>query len=93
VVLYNGKNTMKGGAAGIGPGAYSAGQALFSAKDPTRLLARMDHPYLKPELPFEKTGQYVEGTVFTEGLVYFAHQWFLYSGAADSYVGVAEWKP
>ena len=93
VVLYNGKNAMKGGAAGIGPGAYSAGQALFSAKDPTHLLARMDHPYLKPELPFEKTGQYVEGTVFTEGLVYFAHRWLLYYGAADSYVGVAEWKP
>jgi predicted GH43/DUF377 family glycosyl hydrolase len=93
VVLYNGKNAMQGGAAGIGPGAYSAGQALFSANDPTRLLARLHHPYLKPELPYEKTGQYVEGTVFTEGLVYFGHQWFLYYGAADSYVGVAEWKP
>ena len=93
VVLYNGKNALKDGAPGIGPGAYSAGQALFSAKDPTHLLARLDQPYLKPELPYEKTGQYVDGTVFTEGLVFFNHDWFLYYGAADSYVGVAVWKP
>jgi predicted GH43/DUF377 family glycosyl hydrolase len=93
VVFYNGKNALHGGDPSIGPGAYSAGQALFSAKDPTHLLARIRHPYLKPELPFEKTGQYVQGTVFTEGLVFFQHDWFLYYGAADSYVGVAEWKP
>lgn len=93
VVLYNGKNALKNGAPGIGPGAYSAGQALFSAEHPSHLLARLDHPYLEPKLPFEKTGQYVQGTVFTEGLVYFKHNWFLYYGAADTDVGVAEWEP
>lgn len=89
VVFYNGKNAATGGDPSIGPGAYSAGQALFSSSDPTHLLARMDHPYLKPELPFEKSGQYAAGTVFTEGLVLFHQEWWLYYGTADSFVGVA----
>jgi beta-1,2-mannosidase len=89
VVFYNGKNASTNGDANIAPGAYSAGQALFSADDPSHLIARMDHPYLKPELPFEKTGQYAAGTVFTEGLVLFKDNWWLYYGTADSYVGVA----
>jgi len=89
VVFYNGKNASTNGDPGIGPGAYSAGQALFSGDDPSRLIARVDHPYLKPELPFEKSGQYAAGTVFTEGLVLFKDKWWLYYGTADSYVGVA----
>ena len=93
VVFYNGKNAEQGGAPGISAGAYSAGQALFSTSDPTRLLARASTPYLTPELPFERSGQYVHGTVFTEGLVVFHGKWFLYYGAADSVVGVAEWDP
>ena len=43
---------------------------------------------LKPELPYEKTGQYAAGTTFAEGLVYFKSQWFLYYGCADSLVSV-----
>ncbi len=89
VLLYNGKNAGSGGDPTIGAGAYSAGQALFSADDPPRLLARSDHPYLKPKLPFEKSGQYAAGTVFTEGLVLFKGAWWLYYGTADSFVGVA----
>jgi predicted GH43/DUF377 family glycosyl hydrolase len=89
VVFYNGKNAATNGDASIGPGAYSAGQALFSTDDPSHLIARLDHPYLKPELPFEKSGQYAAGTVFTEGLVLFKERWWLYYGTADSFVGVA----
>lgn len=89
VLLYNGKNAMQHGAPGLDPGAYSGGQALFSAEDPTRLLARSDLPYFKPEMPFEKSGQYAAGTTFVEGLVYFHAKWFLYYGCADSFVGVA----
>ena len=44
---------------------------------------------LKPELPYEKTGQYIAGTTFAEGLVYFRKHWFLYYGCADSLVAVA----
>jgi predicted GH43/DUF377 family glycosyl hydrolase len=43
----------------------------------------------KPELPFEKSGQYAAGTTFTEGLVLFKGKFFLYYGCADSLVAVA----
>lgn len=81
VLIYNGKNSENG--------SYSAGQILFDAKDPTKVLARLDEPFFKPELPFERTGQYVDGTVFCEGLVHYKGKWFLYYGCADSMVGVA----
>lgn len=93
VVLYNGKNANDATRdPSLGPGAYSGGQALFSASDPRRLLDRLDQPYLRPELPFERTGQYVEGTTFAEGLVCFKGRWLLYYGCADSFIGVAEAK-
>jgi predicted GH43/DUF377 family glycosyl hydrolase len=90
VVLYNGKNDPAHGDPALGANAYAAGQALFSASDPAKLIARDDAPSLKPEQPFEKTGQYIAGTTFAEGLVRFHHRWFLYYGCADSAVGVVE---
>ncbi len=89
VVLYNGKNGNSGGDPQIGPSAYAAGEALFDAKDPAHLIGQTDGPVLKPELPYEKTGQYAAGTTFAEGLVSFHNQWFLYYGCADSLVSVA----
>jgi predicted GH43/DUF377 family glycosyl hydrolase len=88
VVMYNGKNAENGGDPDLGPNAYAAGEALFDAHDPAHLLAQTDHPDLKPEMPYEKTGQYIAGTTFAEGLVYFHDRWFLYYGCADSLVGV-----
>jgi beta-1,2-mannosidase len=89
VVLYNGKNADSGGDPALGPSAYAAGEALFDPKDPKKLLEQTDRPVLKPELPYEKTGQYAAGTTFAEGLVWFKDQWFLYYGCADSLVSVA----
>jgi beta-1,2-mannosidase len=65
------------------------GQALFSAADPTRLLARTPHPFFQPKLPWEQSGQYAAGTTFAEGLVWFDDHWLLYYGCADQRVGVA----
>jgi beta-1,2-mannosidase len=89
VVLYNGKNAVKDGDPDLGPNAYAAGEALFDKNDPSHLLQQTQHPVLKPELPYEKTGQYAAGTTFAEGLVYFHDRWFLYYGCADSLVAVA----
>jgi predicted GH43/DUF377 family glycosyl hydrolase len=89
VVIYNGKNAETEGDPNLAVDTYAAGEALFSAKNPTKLLARLDQPVFKPELPFEKSGQYVAGTTFVEGLVFFKQKWFLYYGCADSLVGVA----
>jgi predicted GH43/DUF377 family glycosyl hydrolase len=88
VVLYNGKNDPGHGDPTLGPNAYAAGQALFAPDDPAKFIARDEAPTLKPEQPFEKTGQYAAGTTFAEGLVRFHNQWFLYYGCADSAVGV-----
>ncbi|HUB31114.1 MAG TPA: glycoside hydrolase family 130 protein [Terracidiphilus sp.] len=89
VVLYNGKNAASGGDPALGPNAYAAGEALFSKNNPIYLLAQTNDPVLKPELPYEKTGQYAAGTTFAEGLVWFHKHWFLYYGCADSLVSVA----
>lgn len=89
LLIYNGKNDAKVGDPSIGDGAYSAGEALFSSDDPAKLIGRSDKPVLKPEMPFEKTGQYTAGTTFAEGLVFFDGKWFLYYGAADSMVAMA----
>ena len=93
VLIYNGMNRAHGGDLVLPAGTYAAGQALFDTKDPTRLLARLNEPFFKPELPFERTGQYKSGTTFVEGLVWFHREWFLYYGCADSFVGVAAWRP
>jgi predicted GH43/DUF377 family glycosyl hydrolase len=89
VVLYNGKNAAEGGDPNLPAGTYAAGEALFRANDPAKLISRTAGPVFKPELPFEKSGQYAAGTTFTEGLVRFQGKYFLYYGCADSLVAVA----
>jgi len=93
ILIYNGKNAAVDGAPGIAANAYSDGQALFSADDPRKLIARRKEPFFKPEEPWEQSGQYAAGTTFAEGLVFFKEKWFLYYGCADSRVGVAEFDP
>ncbi len=93
VMIYNGKNDPAAGDPALGPNAYAAGEALFKADDPRTLLARQDQPTLKPEMPYEKTGQYVAGTTFAEGLVRFHNHWLLYYGCADSAVGIVTTQP
>jgi predicted GH43/DUF377 family glycosyl hydrolase len=94
VLIYNGKND-KGESRDkrFTAGAYCGGQILTDAKNPMKLLARLDVPFFRPMAPFEKSGQYVDGTVFLEGLVYFKGKWFLYYGCADSKVSVAIYNP
>lgn len=90
LLMYNGRNaTDNKRCEKYTPGAYCAGQVLFSATEPTKVLARLDEPFFIPEADFEKSGQYPMGTVFIEGLVYHREKWFLYYGCADSRVGVA----
>jgi predicted GH43/DUF377 family glycosyl hydrolase len=71
---------------------YTGGQALYDAKEPWKILDRSNEPFIKPEQDFEKSGQYIDGTTFVEGLVIFKGSWYLYYGTADSKVGVVTWK-
>ena len=94
ILFYNGKN--KGGAgrdSRFNANSYCAGQALFSRDDPSKNITRLDLPFLRPMKPFEKSGQYVNGTVFIEGMAYFKKKWYLYYGCADSRVAVAVYDP
>jgi predicted GH43/DUF377 family glycosyl hydrolase len=89
VLLYNGRNASddtKDPAVGVN--AYTVHEALFSATSPETLIDRTDAPVLQPLLAWEKSGQYPAGTTFAEGLVHFNGRWWLYYGAADSFVGV-----
>lgn len=94
LLLYNGKNASGSrGDTRYTPNSYCAGQVLFDSKDPTKAIERLDVPFLRPMEAFEKSGQYVAGTVFVEGLVYFRKKWFMYYGCADSRVAVAIYDP
>ena len=94
LLLYNGKNrTDELRDVRFNAGTYSAGQALFSTENPYQVIGRLDVPFFRPMEDFEKSGQYIDGTVFIEGLVYHHEKWFLYYGCADSQVGVAVYDP
>ena len=51
-------------------------------------LARLETPILQPTSVKEIEGQ-VDNVVFSEGLVQFKGQWFLYFGQGDAFLGVA----
>lgn len=85
--LYNGVST---GLGGYVPTQYSTGQMLI---DPVNLpygppLARLETPILQPTSVKEIEGQ-VDNVVFSEGLVQFKGEWFLYFGQGDAFLGVA----
>ena len=67
---------------------YRAGQALFDASDPTKLLARTDEPFLVPTSELEQEGQ-IPNVVFVQGLARLDGRWLLYYGMGDSGIGVA----
>jgi beta-1,2-mannosidase len=93
VVLYNAGNSRTYGDSLLPERVYTAGQALFDARNPLKLLARSERPFIEPTEEYERTGQYKEGTTFVEALVPFKGRWYLYYGTADSRVGVAIWNP
>ena len=95
VLLYNGKNQTNDSKRDkrFTAGAYCAGQLLTDPKEPMKVLQRLDVPFFRPMASFEKSGQYVDGTVFIEGLVFFKNKWYLYYGCADSQVSVAIYDP
>lgn len=88
VLLYNGMNLDEGGDSTIAKGAYCAGQALFDKNDPSLLIDRLQTNFLRPDKPYEISGQ-INQVCFIEGLAFFKDHWFLYYGTADSKIGVA----
>lgn len=94
VMMYNGKNRKDDKRDNrFTASAYCAGQILTDPNEPTKVIGRLDVPFFRPMADFERSGQYVDGTVFVEGLVYFKGKWYLYYGCADSQVSVAIFNP
>ncbi len=86
LLIYNGASMRTKPKEGVE--MYAGGQVLLDKNDPTRIIARMDQPFIKPERDYELVGQ-VNKVTFVEGLVFFQNKWFLYYGTADSKIAVA----
>ena len=88
VLIYNSRNVPSKGDTSLVEGTYAASQILFDKDDPTKVIDRMDTYFMKPDKPYEITGQ-VNHVCFVEGLVNYKGKWFLYYGTADSKIAVA----
>jgi predicted GH43/DUF377 family glycosyl hydrolase len=88
VLLYNSRNVLSKGDSSLSEHTYSASQVLMDANDPSKVIDRMDTFFMKPDKPYEITGQ-VNQVCFIEGLVHFKDRWYLYYGTADSKIAVA----
>ncbi len=88
VLIYNGMNYAQTGDPTLPEGAYAAGQFLFDAENPAQLNDRSENYFIKPDRPYEITGQ-INQVCFVEGLASYKGKWFLYYGTADSKIAVA----
>ena len=88
VLIYNSRNVPAKGDSSLPDGTYTASQILFDKNDPANVLQRMDSYFMKPDKPYEISGQ-VNRVCFLEGLVNYKNKWFLYYGTADSRIAVA----
>jgi predicted GH43/DUF377 family glycosyl hydrolase len=88
VLLYNSRNARSKGDTTLAEGTYAASQILLDATSPGNVIDRMDTYFIKPDQPYEISGQ-VNQVCFVEGLVNYKGQWFLYYGTADSKIAVA----
>lgn len=57
LLIYNGMNLDSGGDSSLAKGAYCAGQALYAKNDPTKLVDRLEKNFLRPDKPYEISGQ------------------------------------
>jgi predicted GH43/DUF377 family glycosyl hydrolase len=88
VLIYNSSNAANYNEARFPKFTYAAGQVLFDAQKPYKVLERTSTPFIWPNQPYEKIGE-VNEVCFVEGLVPFKGKWFLYYGTADSKIAVS----
>jgi predicted GH43/DUF377 family glycosyl hydrolase len=88
LLIYNGMNRRSDGDSSLPEGMYGGGQVLLDSADPTKFIHRLEHNFIRPDKPYEITGQ-VNQVCFLEGLADFRGQWLLYYGTADSKIAVA----
>ena len=88
ILIYNSRNVPAYGDKSLPEGTYAASQVLFDRNDPTKIIHRMNTYFIKPERPYELSGQ-VNKVCFVEGLTLFKNNLFLYYGTADSKIALA----
>ena len=88
LLIYNSRNVPSKGDSSLAEGTYTASQILIDKNNPTKVIDRMNTWFIKPDKPYEITGQ-VNHVCFVEGLVQYKGKWFLYYGTADSKIAVA----
>jgi len=88
LLIYNGRNIPSIGDSTLAEGTYATGQVLMDAGNPTHVLQRLNHYFMKPTQPYEITGE-VNQVCFAEGLAWHGKHWLLYYGTADSKIAVA----
>jgi predicted GH43/DUF377 family glycosyl hydrolase len=88
LLIYNSRNVPSFGDKSLDEGTYTASEVLFDKNDPTKIVNRMNTWFIKPEKPYELSGQ-VNQVCFVEGLSRFNNKWYLYYGTADSKIAVA----
>jgi predicted GH43/DUF377 family glycosyl hydrolase len=79
LLLYNGADAKL---------VYRPAWVLFDRRDPRRVIARAQRPFIAPELDWERVGN-VPNVIFLEGLVPGTTPMHFvgYYGAADKYIG------
>ena len=80
LVIYHGAD---------GNNRYCLGTMLLDLKDPSRVIARCDRPFMEPEADYETCGFFGK-VIFSNGMVVEGDRILMYYGAADSVVCVAE---
>ncbi len=88
LLIYNSSNAANYNEVRFPKFTYAAGQVLFDARLPYKVLSRTVMPFIWPDKPYEKIGE-VNEVCFVEGLVPFKGKWFLYYGTADSKIAVS----
>jgi predicted GH43/DUF377 family glycosyl hydrolase len=92
VLIYNASNASNFNDTELPKFTYAAGQALFDAERPYKLIDRSQKYFIYPDKAYEKLGE-VNEVCFVEGLVFYNGKWFLYYGTADSKIAVAVFDP
>ena len=88
LLIYNSRNIPSIGDTSLPQGTYTVSQVLLDKNDPAKIIDRMNNYFLKPEQPYEFSGE-VNNVCFAEGLAFYKNKWWLYYGTADSKIAVA----
>jgi beta-1,2-mannosidase len=91
LLIYNSRNIPAIGDTTLAEGTYAASEILLDKTDPLKTVHRLNSYFIKPDKPYEITGQ-VNEVCFLEGLARFNGAWYLYYGTADSKIAVATRK-